>query len=85
MCYTSASAARAGAIQALRSGIMILLIPSLLMLGAISVVIYRARNRFREEPEGLREPDREFNAWLTRMERVEGLQPPRQESRPAAH
>jgi len=46
MCYTSAAASKAGAIHALRSGILILLLPVLFMCSGIFVVIYRSRNRF---------------------------------------
>jgi len=46
MCYTSAAAAKAGALHALRSGILILLLPVLAMCSGISVVIYRSRDRF---------------------------------------
>ena len=64
MCYTSASAAKAGAIQALRSGILILLIPCLLMFAATAVVVIRRRNQFNENPEWNEEQDRELRDLL---------------------
>jgi hypothetical protein len=71
MCYTSASAARAGAIQALRSGILILLVPPLAMFAGIFVVIYRSRNRFSGSAGWTAEQDRELREMLMRMESVE--------------
>jgi len=57
MCYTSAAAAKAGAIQALRHGILILAGPPFVLFAIIGVVIYRRRNRFRGEPEGEEETE----------------------------
>lgn len=48
MCYNSAAAAKASAIQALRSGVLILLFPVLLMFIGIFVMAFRSRNRFNE-------------------------------------
>ena len=48
MCYNSASAAKAGAKEALANGTLILLAPPLVFLAMIAVVVYRYRNRFRE-------------------------------------
>jgi len=48
MCYTSASAARAGAKEALANGVLILLLPPMVFFALISVVVYRYRNKFRE-------------------------------------
>jgi hypothetical protein len=71
MCYTSAAAAKAGAIQALRSGILILLLPALVMFAGIFIVIYRSRNRFSGAVEWTAEQDREWREMLIRMDRVE--------------
>jgi len=71
MCYTSAAAAKAGAIQALRSGILILLLPVLVMCAGIFVVIYRARNRFSGAVEWAAEHDRGWREMLVRMDRFE--------------
>jgi hypothetical protein len=48
MCYNSASAAKAGAKEALANGVLILLVPPMVIFAVISVVIYIYRNRFRE-------------------------------------
>ena len=69
MCYTSAAASRAGAIQALRSGILILLVPALLMFAGIFVVIYRSRNRFSAAADWTPEQERELREMLMGMER----------------
>ena len=70
MCYTSAAASKAGAIHALRSGILILLVPVLVMCAGISVVIYRSRNRFSGAADWTAEQDWELREMLKRMERV---------------
>jgi hypothetical protein len=72
MCYTSAASAKAGAIQALRSGILILLLPVLVMCSGIFVVIYRSRNRFSGAADSTAEEDWELREMLHRMNGVEG-------------
>jgi hypothetical protein len=49
MCYQSAAASGARLIQALKSGIVVLMIPPLLMTGAFARFVYRKRNLFNEE------------------------------------
>jgi len=75
MCYTSAAAAKASAIQALRSGILILLLPALAMFAGIFVVIYRSRNRFNGVVEWTAEHDRDGREMLIRMDRVDVPEP----------
>ena len=70
MCYTSAAAAKAGALQALRSGILILLVPALMMFAGIFVVIYRSRDRFNGGVEWTAEQDREWCELLVGTDRV---------------
>ena len=48
MCYNTAAAAKAAAIQALRSGILILLVPVALMFTGIFVLAFRSKERFTE-------------------------------------
>ncbi len=48
MCYNSASAAHAGAKEALANGVLILLIPPMVFFALITVVVYIYRNKFRE-------------------------------------
>ena len=48
MCYNSASAAKAGAKEALANGVLILLVPPMVFFALITVVVYRYRNKFRE-------------------------------------
>ena len=71
MCYTSAAAAKAGALQALRSGILILLVPALMMFAGIFVVIYRSRDRFNGSADWSAEQERELREMLMQMESVE--------------
>jgi len=75
MCYTSTAAAKAGALQALRSGILILLVPALMMFAGIFVVIYRSRNRFNGSAGWTAERDRELREMLIRMDRIEKPDP----------
>lgn len=49
LCYTQAAAAGARMIQALRSGIIILMIPPAFMSVGITLVAYRKRNQFKRD------------------------------------
>jgi hypothetical protein len=71
MCYTSAAASKAGAIHALRSGILILLVPVLVMCAGIFVVIYRSRNRFCGAADWTAEHEWELHQMLARMNGIE--------------
>lgn len=48
MCYNAAASSKASAIQALRSGTLILIFPVLIIFVGILFVAYRSRNRFNE-------------------------------------
>jgi hypothetical protein len=48
LCYTQAASAGARMIQALRSGILILIVPPTLMSVAMIFIVYRKRNQFRQ-------------------------------------
>ncbi len=49
LCYTQAASAGARLIQALRSGILVLVIPPMFMSVGITVLAYRKRNQFRSD------------------------------------
>ena len=49
MCYQSAAASGARLIHALKSGIVVIIIPPLLMTGAFARFVYNRRNLFRDE------------------------------------
>jgi hypothetical protein len=49
LCYTQAAGAGTRLIQALRGGILILVIPPILICTALTVMAYRKRNHFNEE------------------------------------
>lgn len=49
LCYTQAAAAGRRMIEALRSGILILIIPPTLMSLAMIYILYRKRNQCRHE------------------------------------
>ena len=68
MCYTSAAASKAGALHALRSGILILLLPVLVMCSGIAIVIYRSRDRFLGAAEWSPVQDRELRELFTYMD-----------------
>jgi len=82
MCYNTAASAKAAAIQALRSGILILLIPPVLMVGAIMARTLRSRERFDNRPE-TGEMDRELSPWLERSPLDEASASRRDGVRPA--
>src|SRR6266436_4949197 len=48
LCYTQAASAGARMVQALRSGILVLIFPPMFMWVAITVIVYRKRNQFRQ-------------------------------------
>jgi hypothetical protein len=52
LCYTQAASAGARMIQALRSGILILIVPPTLMSVAMIFIVYRKRNQFRQAADG---------------------------------
>jgi hypothetical protein len=49
LCYTQAAGAGSRLIQALRSGILILVIPPMAICVGIAVMAYKKRNQFNEE------------------------------------
>ena len=49
LCYTQAASAGARFIEALRSGILVLIIPPMFMSVGITVLAYRKRNQFKED------------------------------------
>jgi hypothetical protein len=59
LCYTQAASATQQFIQALRSGILILVVPPSLMWTAALVVVYRRRNKFRV----IDETNESFSSW----------------------
>jgi len=48
LCYQSAAAADSRAIQALRNGIVVLIIPPFFICSAITYLVYRRRNAHNE-------------------------------------
>lgn len=58
LCYTQAASAGARMIEALRSGILILIIPPTLMSVAMIFIVYCKRNQFRQAAA---QPDSERN------------------------
>ena len=75
MCYTSAAAAKSGALHALRGGILILLLPVLAMCSGISVIIYRSRDRFLGAAEWSPEHDGELRAMVSPLKDIENTDP----------
>jgi hypothetical protein len=49
LCYTQAAQSTTRFIQALRSGILILIVPPMFMSVAFTVMAYRKRNRYHSE------------------------------------
>lgn len=50
-CYSNAAAQTPGLLQALRTAILVMMFPSLLMFIVIFVVVFRRRNSFNEVEE----------------------------------
>jgi hypothetical protein len=49
LCYTQAASATARLIAALRSGILVLVVPPMLMSVGITVLAYKKRNQFTQD------------------------------------
>jgi hypothetical protein len=49
LCYSQAAGAGSRVIQALRSGILVLVIPPVLICIGLTVMAYRKRNQFNDE------------------------------------
>jgi hypothetical protein len=58
LCYTRAASSGARMIQALRSGILILIVPPTLMSVGMIFIVYRKRNQFRQVDDA---PDSDRN------------------------
>jgi len=58
LCYTQAASAGARMIQALRSGILILIVPPTFMSVGMIFILYRKRNQFRQADDA---PDSDRN------------------------
>lgn len=58
LCYTQAASAGTRMIQALRSGILILIVPPTFMSVGMIFIVYRKRNQFRQADEA---PDSDRN------------------------
>jgi hypothetical protein len=54
LCYTQAASAGARMIQALRSGILVLIVPPTAMSIAMIFIVYRKRNQFRQADTALK-------------------------------
>jgi hypothetical protein len=48
LCYSQAASAGARMIEALRSGILVLIVPPMFMWVGVTVIVYRKRNQFRQ-------------------------------------
>lgn len=66
LCYRAAAASKAGAIAALRRGVLILMLPPVAIFGIVTWIAIRRRDRFNEadevRPAQTPEPDRELEA-----------------------
>ena len=60
LCYTQAASAGTRMIQALRSGILILIVPPTCMSVGMIFVVYRKRNQVRPDDETAEDSDRNW-------------------------
>jgi hypothetical protein len=51
LCYTQAAAATARFIEALRSGILLLIVPPMFLYGGLTVMAYKRRFRYKKDDE----------------------------------
>ena len=51
LCYTQAASATARFVQALRSGILVLIIPPLFLYAGITILAYRKRHQFKHDDQ----------------------------------
>ena len=51
LCYTQAASAGARMIQALRSGILVLIVPPTFMSVCMIFIVHRKRNQFRQDDD----------------------------------
>src|SRR5215471_8106304 len=65
LCYTQAAGSTHRFIQALRSGILILVVPPMLLSVMFTVMAYRRRNSFHEEFPGLASNDEQWDRVQT--------------------
>jgi hypothetical protein len=65
LCYTQAASAGARIIQALRSGILVLVVPPAFLSVGITVMAYRKRNQFvnPDDKEHDKDPDDSERGW----------------------
>ncbi|MGH9530108.1 MAG: hypothetical protein ACRD2S_09355 [Terriglobales bacterium] len=49
LCYTQAASAGSRMIQALRSGILVLIVPPSFLSVGVAIIAYRKRNQFKRE------------------------------------
>jgi hypothetical protein len=59
LCYTQAAGAGHKLIQGLRTGILVLIVPPMLMSAGITILAYRKRNRTNEKQES----EKSNNDW----------------------
>lgn len=60
LCYTQAASSGSRMIQALRSGILILIAPPTFMSVGMIFVVYRKRNQFRQDDDDQSDSDRDW-------------------------
>ncbi len=60
LCYTQAASAGARMIEALRSGILILIVPPTIMSVGMIFIVYRKRNQFRQAADDAPDSDRNW-------------------------
>jgi hypothetical protein len=60
LCYTQAASAGTRMIQALRSGILILIVPPTFMSVGMIFIVYRKRNQVRPDDETSEDSDRDW-------------------------
>ena len=60
LCYTQAASAGTRMIQALKSGILILIVPPTFMSVGMIFIVYRKRNQIRQDDDTSEDSDRDW-------------------------
>jgi hypothetical protein len=74
-CYNNAASQNPGLLQALKTGILVMMLPTLIMFVVIFTVLYRRRNNFNAPGDEAMEPNRDSRAELPLPVKAESSKP----------
>jgi hypothetical protein len=74
-CYNNAASQNPGLLQALKTGILVMMLPTLIMFVVIFTVLYRRRNSFHAQGDEAIEPIRDSRTELPLPVKAESSKP----------